>query len=241
MIVERGSFIGGIRLVVRFSQGRPLSVRPGCGNLPGGPWSAIRGGNAPCRLLPGYSGMMTGAPESLPDLPHKGSSGHRPDRWWSALRWGGRLYAGLGCVEAIGVVLGLFVGNGVFAIRCAGFGPAWLLLGGVLIGASRLDWPERSLTEMVPGRALSKDDAERSSRSPGPAAGSGRLRRSCSPSGVRRWSSGRADRIASRLSRLASQTRAARSPMRRRTSGGARTCPLSSGWRVSGTAGSTFS
>src|SRR5437588_5121862 len=104
---------------------------------------------------------MTGAPGSRPDLFHEASRCRRPGRWRTAVRWFGRLYVALACVQAAGVVVELFLGNGALAVRCAAFGLAWLLLGGVLIGATRLNWPERSLTDIIPTRPLSKEDAHR--------------------------------------------------------------------------------
>jgi hypothetical protein len=71
------------------------------------------------------------------------------------------VYVALACVEAISVALELSLGNGALAIRCAAFGLAWLLVGGVLLGTTRLNWPERSLTDMIPTRPLSKEDAHR--------------------------------------------------------------------------------
>jgi hypothetical protein len=63
------------------------------------------------------------------------------------------VYLALGCVEGVGVVLGVVVGSGAFAATRAAWGMAWLLLGAVLISASRLELPAFRSAEMTQSRA----------------------------------------------------------------------------------------
>jgi hypothetical protein len=90
------------------------------------------------------------------ELPRNTPNHQRPGRLSVAIRWFGRLYVGFAALEAIGVVVALSTGHFVLAVRGAASVVAWLLVGGVIIGASHLELPGYNSPEMVRSRELSK-------------------------------------------------------------------------------------
>ena len=90
------------------------------------------------------------------ELPRETNDRRRPGRLSAAIRWFGRLYVGFACLEAIGVMIAFSTGHFALAARGAASVVAWLLIGGVVIGATHLELPGYNSSEMVRSRELSK-------------------------------------------------------------------------------------
>ena len=85
-----------------------------------------------------------------------GPAGQKAGRVGRVVRWAGRLYVGLACLNAIGIVVQLCIGRVALAVSTAAYSIAFLCIGGVAIVASRVDWPAFTSPEMVRSRELSK-------------------------------------------------------------------------------------